>query len=188
MPERPDHVTLADPVAMRAYAHPLRLSLVSLLRREGPKTATQAAAQLGESVPSCSFHLRQLAKYGLVERVEGADQRERPWRATARLTSWDDAADDPAMRQAADQLTEVLLARYFQQAQQWLHRREGEPVPWRRVTGIGDRDVYLTVAEMAGLQQKIEDLIEAYDDRMTDPSRRPTGSRRVTIVQIAMTS
>ena len=41
------------------------MSLLGLLRREGPMTATQAAAELGESVPNCSFHLRQLDQYGL---------------------------------------------------------------------------------------------------------------------------
>ena len=62
-----DHTELTDPRALRAYAHPIRMALLSLLRREGPHTATEAAAVIGESVASCSFHLRQLAKYGLIE-------------------------------------------------------------------------------------------------------------------------
>ena len=76
-------VKLSDPKALRGYAHPLRMALIGLLRQQGPMTATQAAERLGESVPNCSFHLRQLAKYGLAERAPGADARERPWRATA---------------------------------------------------------------------------------------------------------
>src|SRR5687767_14852819 len=100
MAELPETVTLSDPKALRAYAHPLRMALVGLLRREGPLTATQAAERLGESVPNCSFHLRQLAKYGLAERVEGADAREKPWRATAQYTTWSTNSDDPEMIQA----------------------------------------------------------------------------------------
>lgn len=188
MPSQPHtQITLEDPVALRAYAHPIRLSLVGLLRREGPKTATQAAAAIGESVPSCSFHLRQLAKYGLVERIEGADNRERPWQATAQSTSWDDAADDPAVRQAADQLSGVILARYFQHAQEWLRRRGDDPIEWRRVTGIGDRIAYLTLAEMQALQERLDALVDEYDDRLGDRSRRPPDSRLITLVQIAMT-
>ena len=57
---------LTDPRALRAYAHPVRLKLVALLRTEGPLTATRAGELLGESSGTCSFHLRQLAKYGLV--------------------------------------------------------------------------------------------------------------------------
>src|SRR4051812_2136027 len=60
-------IRLDDPRALRAYAHPLRLSLIGMLRRNGPMTATQCAAVLDENVPNCSFHLRQLAKYGLAE-------------------------------------------------------------------------------------------------------------------------
>src|SRR5690349_7657239 len=107
-------VSLNDPLALRAYAHPLRLALVGLLRREGPLTATQAAARLGDNVPNCSFHLRQLAKYGLVERAEGADAREKPWRATAVATQWGGAQEDPEMRAAVDHLDRVVIAGHFE--------------------------------------------------------------------------
>ena len=36
--------------------------LIGMLRRHGPMTATQCAAALAETVPNCSFHLRQLAE------------------------------------------------------------------------------------------------------------------------------
>ena len=66
-----DRTRLSDPRALRAYAHPTRMELVGLLRREGPLTATRAAELTGESVASCSYHLRMLAKYDLVEKAEG---------------------------------------------------------------------------------------------------------------------
>ena len=84
----PRSVRLSDPRALRGYAHPTRMALVALLRRDGPQTATQAARAIGESVASCSFHLRQLAKYGLVEEAGGRG-REKPWRATAMFTDFD---------------------------------------------------------------------------------------------------
>src|SRR3954467_8550651 len=76
-------VELTDPRALRGYAHPTRMALMGLLRREGPHTATRAAARVGESFASCSFHLRQLAKYGLVEQAGGGRGREKPWRGAA---------------------------------------------------------------------------------------------------------
>jgi DNA-binding transcriptional ArsR family regulator len=151
-------VKLSDPKALRGYAHPLRMALIGLLRQQGPMTATQAAERLGESVPNCSFHLRQLAKYGLAERAPGADARERPWRATALNTSWDDASDDPQTRAAVDELSAVQLALYVRKAEEFLARRAEESTAWRVVTGFADRPVYVTVDEMAALKARIDAL------------------------------
>src|SRR3954471_7410443 len=73
---------LNDPLAIRAMAHPVRLDLQSLLGREGPMTAAEAARRLGISQALASHHLRQLAKYGYVEPADAGDNRERPWRVT----------------------------------------------------------------------------------------------------------
>lgn len=177
---------LTDPRSLRAYAHPLRLSLIGLLRSQGPMTATQAAAELGDSVPNCSFHLRQLAKYGLVERAAGADARERPWRATAMSTSWDDNSDDPELRAATDQLNTVVLGQYLRYAEEYLARRHEEPTEWRSTSGFGDWLVHLTAAELKELNDQVEALYARYDDRLLDPSRRPAGSRPVKLVQLIM--
>src|SRR5919204_837144 len=99
---------LTDPRALRAVAHPVRLGLVGLLRREGPLTATRAAALLGESPASCSFHLRQLAKYGLVEEAGGGRGRERPWRATALFTGLPNATQSPELAAASELLSSVI--------------------------------------------------------------------------------
>ena len=61
------HRTLSDPRAMRALAHPPRLDLLELLFAEGPLTASECAARVGDSPASCSYHLRQLARWGFVE-------------------------------------------------------------------------------------------------------------------------
>src|ERR1700727_2894353 len=113
--ETPRSITrLTDARALRALAHPTRLALVGLLRREGPLTATRAGELLGESSASMSFHLRQLAKYGLVEEAGGGKGRERPWRATAMFTNLPDVADDPELAVAADLLSSVVAERYFE--------------------------------------------------------------------------
>jgi len=71
---------IADVPTMRAMAHPVRLALLEALGRREPLTATEAAEIVGESPSACSFHLRMLAKYGLVEDAGGATGRRRPWR------------------------------------------------------------------------------------------------------------
>jgi predicted ArsR family transcriptional regulator len=57
-------------------------ALLEYLIREGPLTATQAGALLG-SPASCSFHLRQLAKYGFVEEADGGTAGKRPGAGSA---------------------------------------------------------------------------------------------------------
>ena len=81
-------IELSDPAALRGLAHPVRLRLVALLRREGPLTASEAGRRLGESSGSTSYHLRQLERFGLVEEAGERRGRQRPWRATALYTSW----------------------------------------------------------------------------------------------------
>src|SRR3979490_1122376 len=159
-------VKLTDPRALRGYAHPLRMALLGLLRLQGPMTATQAAGQLNARVPSCSFHLRQLAKYGLAERVAGADGRERPWQATAHLTSWDDVSDDPEMRAAAAQRNAVALNHYVKRAQAFLAERGSEPPEWRGVTGFGDTLLYVTASELAELTRTVDALLAEFAERI----------------------
>src|SRR5450755_4931197 len=123
---------LTDPRALRALAHPTRLSLVGLLRRDGPLTATKAGELLGESSASCSFHLRQLAKYGLVEEAGGGKGRERPWRPTTMFTQWPDVAEDPEVAAAAGLLTSAIAESYFDQTMRWISARSGEPEEWQQ--------------------------------------------------------
>lgn len=66
--------------ALRGLAHPIRLQLLALLADERQLTSTRASALTGETVANCSFHLRQLAKYGFVEATDGDDRRHHPWR------------------------------------------------------------------------------------------------------------
>ena len=112
---RPIHersIELTDPRAMRAYAHPVRMALIGLLRTQGPLTATQAAEQLGESSGTCSFHLRQLAKYGFCEEAGGGHGREKPWRATAMFTTWNFTPGDSELSAAERHLDASVLERY----------------------------------------------------------------------------
>ena len=103
--EAPRHRAHRPAGPARRARIPMRLSLVGLLRREGPLTATQAGERTRREPGERSFHLRQLARYGLVEEAGGGRGRERPWQATALFTNWPSAADDPDVAAAADQLS-----------------------------------------------------------------------------------
>jgi len=179
-------VRLTDPRALRAYAHPTRMALVALLRRDGPQTATQAAAAIGESVASCSFHLRQMAKYGLVELAGGGRGREKPWRATAMFTDVDPAdVSDPAVAAAAQAVQLAIAGQYAELLARWLQARPGEPAPWREAAQVGDVTLPLTAAELRDLGERMRDLVRPYLDRLGDAGRHPAGSRPVTVVHMA---
>jgi predicted transcriptional regulator len=176
---------LRDPRALRALAHPIRLSLVGLLRVEGPLTATRAAELLGESSASMSFHLRQLAKYGLVEEAGGGKGRERPWRATTMFTNLPDVAENPDLAVAADLLTSVIAERYFEDVMRWLEARQQEPEGWQRAAQFGDTYLYLTPEELAALSEQTQQMMDRYIARQTHPELRPPGSRLVSYLHLA---
>ena len=177
-------IELTDPRALRAYAHPVRLELMGLLRRVGPLTATQAGERIGESAASCSFHLRQLAKYGLVEEAGGGRGRERPWRATAISTEWPAGGHDPVAAEAGAMLSRVVVEHYFEAAVEWLERRREEPEEWLEKAVISDHLVYLTAAELEALGARMRALLDPYLERSERPAERPTGARPVSYVQL----
>jgi predicted transcriptional regulator len=176
---------LRDPRALRALAHPIRLSLVGLLRVEGPLTATRAADLLGESSASTSFHLRQLAKYGLVEEAGGGKGRERPWRATAMFTNLPEVAENPDLAVATDLLSSVIAERYFEDVMRWLEARQAEPEEWQRAAQFGDTYLYVTPAELAALGEQTQQMVDQYIDRQAHPELRPPDARLVAYLHLA---
>ena len=117
-------VAVHDVRALRALAHPLRMSLLAALRSDGPSTASRLADRLGESSGATSYHLRQLAGFGFVEEVPGeGSARERWWRALHRSTRWEteEFLDEPGGREVVDELNAVLAG--------WHQRTPSAPTP-----------------------------------------------------------
>jgi DNA-binding transcriptional ArsR family regulator len=183
LPDPDRTIELTDPRALRAVAHPIRLKLVAVLRREGPLTATRAGELIGESPASCSFHLRQLAKYGLVEEAGGGRGRERPWRATTWFTSWPNVARDPEQEAASELLSAVVVERYFEQVMRWLERRTDDPPEWQEALTFGDRMLYLSSDELLQLERDVEALIAPYYERTDSREARPEDARLVTFIR-----
>ncbi|WP_344446860.1 winged helix-turn-helix domain-containing protein [Kitasatospora nipponensis] len=171
---------ISDPRAIRALAHPLRLDLLELLARAGPATAAQCGRILGVGQANCSFHLRQLAKYGLVEDAGPArDRRERTWqvidpRPTIRVTAGSDAL-------VGRQLERIVVERETQAILDSLDRpRDEHDTPGSR-TGIVAAIATVTAEEAAELQEKWKALLEPYIARTgttADPRHHP-GQRHV---------
>ncbi|MFF7181435.1 helix-turn-helix domain-containing protein [Streptomyces sp. NPDC008121] len=184
-PEQPRSIRLTDPRALRAYAHPTRMTLVGLLRQSGPFTATRAAELTGESVASCSYHLRILAKYGLVEEAPGGRGREKPWRATARYTDWPADSEDASVAEAVDALSTAAAEQYFRRFLRAMGDRRNTPKEWREAEQLGDSLLYLTPAELTAFGERVEELLRPYEERGADASLRPEGARPVSLLRIA---
>jgi len=167
---------ISDVRTLRALAHPVRVSLVEVLSLEGPMTATQAGELIGESPTTCSFHLRQLAKYGIVEEAGGGKGRERPWKMTSlgmTIPTTDDAETELAAGAVSRLFRERQLARY----QQWLESRAIYPKRWRKAAGESEHLFYVTAEELESLNEELMALlIPRFSDRRTDPAARPPGA------------
>jgi DNA-binding transcriptional ArsR family regulator len=176
---------LTDPRAMRALAHPLRLALLELLWREGSVNATEAGEELGESQASCSFHLRQLAKFGFVEEVEGVRGRARPWRLSRRGMRVSNVQDDPEAEIAWAALERLLRDRQMGRYRRWLEGRSGYSRPWQEAAFHSHRVAWLTPQELERAAEQITAvLLDLFPERRDDPAARPAGALPVELLSI----
>ena len=173
-----------DAKTMRALSHPVRIALLEMLAIEGPLTATEVGERIGESPTTCSFHLRQLAKYGLVEEAGGGKGRARPWR----MKTLDIAirGHDPEAELAAGVLAGMILERQRERYRTWQDTKAAYPSEWRKAAGESDVVVYLTAEELKQLRGQLSELLRPLvQERDADPSKRPPGSAPVEMVMLS---
>ena len=176
---------LSDPRAMRGLTHPVRLALLQALALEGPLTATQAGELIGEPPNTCSFHFRQLAKYGFVEEAGPAPGRSRPWRLTTFRMHFTDLHEDPDTAVAARGLDRLLRERYFERLAAFYESRSGYPLAWQEVTGGSEALLHVTPEELKAIDEQIMAVLDPYMDRLADPAKRPADSLPVEVLLFA---
>ena len=176
---------VSDARRLRALTHPVRLALIGKLVMHGPLTAAAASELIGEPPSTCSFHFRQLAKYGVVEEAGGAKGRAKPWRMTTTGFSVT-AADDPESKLAEDALHRMVREQQIEGYRTWLNTKASYPQRWQ---DAGDDSAYvfhLTVDELEQLSRDLtEILMPLFLERMADPSKRPAGSVPVRVLLLA---
>jgi DNA-binding transcriptional ArsR family regulator len=183
--EPPPVPEVSDSRALRALAHPLRMRLLRLLSLEGELTATEAGERVGESPASCSFHLRQLAKYGFVEEAERGPGRRRPWRRVAQGMRFALVQEDPDAADAAAALAGVLREGYLERIRHAAERFHALPKAWQSVVGHSDQVLYVTPEELRALDDQILALLRSYSERIDDPAKRPEGAEAVEVLVFA---
>jgi DNA-binding transcriptional ArsR family regulator len=171
---QPEH--LSDPRVLRALAHPVRGRILDEIEATGPVRAADVARELGIPANQASFHLRQLAKYGLVEEApeEARDKRDRVWRSalpsgyTVSLSQLEQAPGGKAA---------VEVFRHNKRA--WGHhvidRAFATDLPkGSGVFSLADHALRLTDDEAKELFREVDQLVEGWADRTRgrDPERR----------------
>lgn len=156
-----------DGAALKALTHPLRLTLLGLLRQHGPATASELAVRTGESSASTSYHLRVLAKYAFVTEADHRDGRERRWKSVHGITS----VSNEAMHSSpgGSTILSVLRRRQVEHLQLSLDRHEADlesgrlGQEWQEPSGVSDSLPRLTPESLAELWE----VLQAKTDELT---------------------
>ena len=164
-----------DPRILRAIAHPVRNRILGELSASGPSRAADLARDLDIPANQASFHLRQLAKYGLVVEApqQARDRRDRVWRvADERGLAIDTGVMEEAPggkaavgvfnRSSSAWARQIVDAAYF-----------GERLPGTQRT-ISNYTIRLTKDEARQLSSELDDVVQEWSARTRgrDPERR----------------
>ncbi|HEX8971379.1 helix-turn-helix domain-containing protein [Oryzihumus sp.] len=156
-------VTLTDPKAIRALAHPARQRVIDELYGGSVLTATEAARLCGLTPSAMSYHLRALEKWGIVVRDEaGEDARERPWRAAAKDLRIDHSGHGAATTAATRAFAATFVAPLVEELLAWAGSdRRGQ----LDGTSMSRGRMWLTTEEAKALVDQVVALMAPYEER-----------------------
>jgi DNA-binding transcriptional ArsR family regulator len=178
---------VTDVAALRALAHPERSAILKLLMSGRSRTATECAAVVGASPSACSYHLRELERFGFVERDDAAagavDRRTRRWRAAAvgfALGPVRQSDASPAERAVHAAVTGADLVENDRLAREFVARIDDLPPPWQDAATFATYELHLTPDELEGLSRAIDDLLRPHRAGVKDGDE--SASRTVHVV------
>lgn len=163
--DAPKRTKISDPVVMRALAHPARLTILEELALGRGGTATEFAVLCGLTPSATSYHLRALAKAGLVQEAPGrGDGRERVWQlvAVGGFEVESGPMGDADTMKAEQELLLVWLARSEARARSWVMRLADESHEWYAAAAMHDMMIVVTAEELSDLNRKVRALLEPY--------------------------
>lgn len=172
-------VVLTDPRAIKALAHPARLAVIDELFAGRELTATECAEIAGLSPSAMSYHLRALAKWGIVERADGSgDARERPWRAAGEgLTI--DSSEPRASAAAESAMVSRMLDRTRRELLEWTAREDRSRDRWHDITMVAGGARWMTDEEAEQFGAAFTEMLDKYP--RASAGERPPGARRVRV-------
>jgi DNA-binding transcriptional ArsR family regulator len=177
-----DKIVLSDPRAIRALAHPARLAIIEALLPGDELTATECASLTGLSPSATSYHLKALARWGIVEAGQPrADGRDRPWKAKGRSIEVSSQVPQGTVL-AEGAVLETFLDRNRTLIAEFLDHQASEPPEWRDAVELGGGDYWLTAGELAEVSRALRSVLQPYEQRRRDS--RPDQSRRVRVARL----
>lgn len=155
----------ADPRVLRAIAHPVRNRILAELEAVGPLRAADIARTVGLPANQASFHLRQLAKYGLVEAAPelARDRRDRVWRLIGDELVVDVAEIEkaPGGRAAA----QVWRRQATAAAHELVERAYADAHEDVRRGSVLEASVRLAPEEVSAFNRELNALVNRWNDR-----------------------
>ncbi|TDD01906.1 ArsR family transcriptional regulator [Nonomuraea deserti] len=170
---------LSDPKAMRALAHSARLAILVRLADEGSATATEVAENAGITPSAASYHLRMLAKYGLVEDAPPrGDGRERLWKVSdTPIGVGTHPGDSPDVREAKKSLIALFTKEANEEAERSWTSLDNDTEEWRDARSFSRTRIRVDAQELAQLNEEIKKLLEPYVARFRSQDEAPSGAR-----------
>ncbi|MGH2735649.1 MAG: ArsR/SmtB family transcription factor [Actinomycetota bacterium] len=154
-----------DATSLKALAHPLRVRILDALDILGRANSTALARRLGESTGSTSYHLRELARHGLiVEDDTPGVGRERWWKVAPggfTLKGSDYLAGDDT-RSAARLLIGDIHGGRAKRLQRWLDTIEEWPLEWKQASIEVEYQFRLTAVDLGECVSELQRVLDRY--------------------------
>lgn len=136
-----------------------------------------------EAPGTVSYHLTKLASIGLIEEAsgQGTDRRERWWRSTHEVTSWESAEllSDPEALAASTALQRSVVQHYAASLHAYLDALPSSPKEWVAAAASSDRNLNLTVTELAELRDELAQLVAKYQEKSAQDR---DGAEHITVI------
>ena len=174
-----DRMKVTDVRVLAALAHPVRIGILHLLLTVGERTATQCADVVDASPSACSYHLRHLERFGLVERAGATDGdgRTRVWRSVAPGFDFGEPAGSPELVAASAALTAVGLDENRRLAAHYLSNVGSLPDDWQWAASFSSYALLLDPDELRSMIDAIDEIVRPL--RAAVRADAPTGARAV---------
>ena len=168
-----------DAASLKALAHPLRVQIMRALDLRDQMSVTSLAEELGETTGAVSYHLRQLARHGLVEEGQGddvadvADEQEGRPAVGRRRRMWRMAVDeihisgnafltDPDTKEAAGFLLREFESARSRRLAHWFATSTTWPEEWQNASSDMDGTLTLDPAQTRALADELKAVIDRY--------------------------
>ncbi len=164
---------LTDVRMLRGIAHPMRNRILEEMGAGGPMRAADVAERMGIPANQASFHLRQLAKYGLVEEAPelARDGRDRVWRVVHE-SGLSVNLEDLTGQDGGKAAIRVFRQQWTAEAHAAIDRADRPERQKDAMVAVSTHAMRLTKAEAKVLAQEINDLLDGWrEKKKTTPGR-----------------